>query len=188
MSIDISATTVPDSTQWNADDLQAAERTVTVASVTAGTTEQPININLVETPDRAYRPGKSMRRVLVAAWGSNSDDYIGRKITMFCDPTIKFGRDIPGGIRIRALSHIEKPLTVALTVTRGKRAPFTVQPITDADAAPTIAPATPEEVQACTEVAELRAMWATATPEVQTLITARKAELDATAPAEGDES
>lgn len=34
-----------------------------------------------------------------------------------------------GGIRVRALSHIDKPLTVALTVTRGKRAPFTVQPI-----------------------------------------------------------
>jgi pyruvate carboxylase len=38
-----------------------------------------------------------------------------------------------GGIRISHLSHIEKPITVALTVTRGKKAPFVVQPLTTKD-------------------------------------------------------
>jgi len=32
-------------------------------------------------------------------------------------------------VRISHLSHISEPLTVALTVTRGKRAPFVVQPL-----------------------------------------------------------
>jgi hypothetical protein len=34
-----------------------------------------------------------------------------------------------GGIRVSHLSHIDKPLTIALTVTRGKRAPYVVQPL-----------------------------------------------------------
>jgi hypothetical protein len=70
-----------------------------------------------------------MRRVLIAAWGTEASAYVGRRIQIYGDPTITFGRDAVGGIRIRALSHITEPLTVALTVTRGKRAPFTVQPL-----------------------------------------------------------
>src|SRR5690606_6323968 len=69
------------------------------------------------------------RRVLIAAWGKEASSYVGRTLTLYGDPTIKFGKDEIGGIRIRAMSHITEPLTVALTVTRGKRAPFTVQPI-----------------------------------------------------------
>jgi hypothetical protein len=36
-----------------------------------------------------------------------------------------------GGLRISHLSHIPKPLSLALTVTRGKRAPYVVQPLPD---------------------------------------------------------
>ncbi len=34
-----------------------------------------------------------------------------------------------GGIEVAAMSHLDKPLTVALTATRGKRKNFTVQPL-----------------------------------------------------------
>ena len=87
--------------------------------------EQPVELHNAEYPGRPYKPGKSMRRVLIAAWGTDASVYVGRKITLYGDPTIRFGKDAVGGIRIRALSHIPEPLTVALTVTRGKRAPFT---------------------------------------------------------------
>lgn len=133
--MDLTTTTAPDSTQVNAEDFLVGARTVTITGVRRGTEEQPVNIDLAEYPDRAYRPGKSMRRVLVAAWGPDSSAYIGRRLTLFCDPSITFGRDRVGGIRIQAMSHIEKPLTLALTVTRGKRAPYVVQPLKD-DAPP----------------------------------------------------
>jgi len=45
------------------------------------------------------------------------------------DPDVKFGGVVVGGIKIAALSHIDKPLKLALTVTRGKRAPHTVEPL-----------------------------------------------------------
>jgi hypothetical protein len=42
-----------------------------------------------------------------------------------------FGGKAVGGIEIEAMSHIDKPLSIALTVTRGKRAPYVVQPLAD---------------------------------------------------------
>lgn len=127
--MDVSETTAPRSDQQNFDDYLGGPKTVTVSEVRKGSAEQPVEIHLVEFPGRPYKPAKSMRRVLVAAWGSDSTEYTGRKLTLFGDPSIRFGKEAVGGIRIAALSHIDKPLTISLTVTRGKRAPFTVQPL-----------------------------------------------------------
>jgi hypothetical protein len=109
--------------------------TVTIVEVKQGPPDQPVELHNAEYPGRPYKPGKSMRRVLIAAWGTEASVYVGRKITLYGDPTIKFGKDAVGGIRIRALSHIPEPLTIALTVTRGSRKPFTVEPLaTEPDA------------------------------------------------------
>lgn len=129
--MDLTKTIEADSTQVNADDLTGAPRTVTITGVSRGTVEQPVNLELAEFPGRAYRPCKSMRRVLVAAWGPKASEYIGRRMTLFNDQTVKWGGQAVGGVRIKALSHIDKPLTIPLTVTRGKRAPYTVQPLPD---------------------------------------------------------
>lgn len=127
--MDITATTAPKSDQQNFDDYVAGSKTVTIESVKAGTPEQPVEIHLVEFPGRPFKPSKSMRRVLVASWGPEASAYVGRRMTLYGDPTVKFGGIAVGGIRISHLSHIEKPLTLALTVKRGSRAPFVVQPL-----------------------------------------------------------
>lgn len=127
--MDISQTTVPDSTQVNAEDFLSGPRTVTIAAVREGTAQQPVNIDLVEFPGRAYRPNKTMRRVIEAAWGRDTDAYAGRRMTLYRDPEVTFGRDTPGGIKISNLSHIDRTITIALTVTRGRRAPVVVEPL-----------------------------------------------------------
>ena len=41
---------------------------------------------------------------LVAAFGSNAaDDWAGKSIIAYCDPTIEFGSEIVGGTRLRAV-------------------------------------------------------------------------------------
>lgn len=164
--MDISTTTAPDSTQINAEDFLAGERTVTITGVRAGTAEQPVNIDIAEYPGRSYRPGKSMRRVLVAAWGPDASQYVGRRLTLFNDPSISFGPSQTGGIRIRAMSHIDKPLTVALTVKRGQRKPFTVQPLPDVD------PALAQHLDALNQaqtIDDLRAAWTAAGTQIHNL-------------------
>lgn len=133
--MDISGSLAPRSDQQNFDDYAAGPKTLTISEVKQGSAEQPVEIHVVEFPGRPYKPSKSMRRVLVAAWGAEASVYVGRKIQLYGDPEVTFGRDKVGGIKIAALSHIEKPLSISLTVTRGRRAPFVVQPITALDLA-----------------------------------------------------
>lgn len=133
MSMDISAAAQPRSDQLNADDLIGGPQLVTITEVRRGNDEQPVNIITKEFgPGRPYKPGKSMLRVLIAAWGKDASTYAGRRLMLYRDPDIRFGKDTVGGIRISAMSHIDTRLTLALTVTRGRRAPFTVDPLPDA--------------------------------------------------------
>jgi len=130
--MDLTASIIPKSDQMDYSDFIAGPRTVTITEVRPGpTTEQPVEITLTEF-DRPWRPAKSMRRVLVAAWGSDSNNYIGRRMTLFGDPSVKWGGIAIGGIRISHVSHITKPLTIALTESKGKRKPFSVEPVKEA--------------------------------------------------------
>ena len=129
--MDMTQSIAPKSDQLNADDLMAGPVTVTIAEVKAGSAEQPVDVVLVEFPGRAYRPSKSMRRVMVASWGKEAGAYTGHRLTLYRNPETTFGREKTGGIEISHLSHIDKALTVALTATRGKRKNFTVQPLAD---------------------------------------------------------
>jgi hypothetical protein len=152
--MDISQTTAPKSDQQNFDDYVAGPKTVTISEVRAGSSEQPVEIHLAEFPGRPYKPSKSMRRVLVAAWGPESAPWPGRRMTLVGDPTVKFGGIVVGGIKIAALSDIDKRLTINLTVTKGKRAPHVVEPLPDAPKAPTEA-----DVAGCTDEGTLRGWW-----------------------------
>ena len=134
--MDLTPTTAPRSDQQNFDDYASGPRVVTITEVTAGSSEQPVEIHLAEYPGRPYKPSKSMRRVLVAAWGPEASTYTGRRMKLYGDPEVKFGRDKVGGIKISNLSHIDEPVELALTVTRGKRAPYVVEPLGDAPTKP----------------------------------------------------
>jgi hypothetical protein len=70
---------------------------------------------------------------MVVAWGKESDAYAGHRLVLFRNPEIKFGGVKVGGIEIAAMSHIDEPLTFALTRSRGKREPFTVDPLATTD-------------------------------------------------------
>lgn len=135
--MDLTETTAPKSDQQNFDDYAAGiTRTVTVTEVKRGNAEQPAEVHLAEFPGRPYKPSKSMRRVLVAAWGPDTTTYTGRRITLYGDPSVKFGGNVVGGIKISNLSHIDKRIDVSLTETRGKRAKHTVEPLIESAPTP----------------------------------------------------
>ena len=173
--MDLSQTITPKSDQLNADDLMAGPLTVTITRVHKGNSEQPVNVGLAEFPRRPFKPSKSMRRLLVAAWGKDSSVYEGRSLTLFRNPDVTFGGEKVGGIQISHMSHLDKPLTLALTVRRGKRAQYTVEPLT-APASPA-SQLTDADIAACTDVETLRAMWSRASTVQQEQITARANQL-----------
>lgn len=145
------------SDQINADDLVTGPQTYTIREVIGGKAESPFDFMLVET-DRAYRPSKTQRRVIVAGWGPEAKVYAGRRLTLYRNPDIKFGGKTVGGIQVSHMSHIAERVEVMLQVTRGKREKFIVDPLGEQ---------TPAE-----RLASLRAEWTIATPE-------RRAEIEA---------
>lgn len=143
---DMRPVTIAKSDQLNSDDLIAGPITITIREVTIRPgTEQPVSIHFEGDNDKPYKPCKSMSRVLVAAWGPDATRYIGRSVTLYCDPKVKWGGMEVGGIRISHLSHIEHEMLMALTATKGKRAPFIVKPM-EKSAKATRAAAFSEEV------------------------------------------
>jgi len=136
---DMAQVIVPRSDQINSDDLLGRTMTITITDVKIrGGQEQPISIEF-EGSEKVFRPCKSMCRVMAQAWGLDSKQYIGRSMTLYCDPTVKFGPLAVGGIRISHMSHIDGPMVMALTATKGVKKSYKVQPL--ADVATTPAPA-----------------------------------------------
>lgn len=128
---DLTNTIIAKSDQLNSDTLISGPITIKITAVSADTSsaEQPIVIRYEGDNNMPYKPCKSMRRLLVAIWGANGAEYVGRSVTLYRDPTVKWGGLEVGGIRISHMSHIDKPVTIALTATRGNKKPVTVKPL-----------------------------------------------------------
>jgi hypothetical protein len=149
--MDISDTLAPNSEQLDAIELVSGPRVFVITSVSKGSAEQPVNVHFADFP-RPWRPSKSMRRVLAHCWGVDASQWTGRRVELFFDPEVTFGKDKPGGTRIAALSHIDKPKSVPLLVSRGKSAAFTVRPLAN-------------EPTDAERIATLKAEWRAADPD-----------------------
>ncbi len=155
---DLSTTIDPKSDQLNSDDLIAGPRTITVTRVVGNSgKDQPVSIFFEGDRGKPYMPCKSMRRVLVHLWGKDGSSYAGKSMTLYRDPSVKFGGIEVGGIRISHMSHIEADVSLMLTSTRGKRDPYSVRKL--------VAQATNNEgieavraIQSATSLAELEAL------------------------------
>jgi hypothetical protein len=135
--MDMSTTVAPKSNQLNADDLITGPRTITITKVSgSGNGEQPVAVSFDGDGGKPFYPCKSMRRVMIAAWGVDASQYVGRAMTVYRDASVQYGGMAVGGIRISHMSHIEREMVMALTVTKAKRAPYTVKPLVMEKAAP----------------------------------------------------
>jgi hypothetical protein len=159
---DISETLAPKSDQLDNIDLRGKGPcifTVTKVDVRPGT-DQPVSVHLAEF-DRPWKPGKNMRRVLAHCWTRESDNWVGKRVELYADETVKFGNDTPGGTRISRLSGVDSPAKVPIMVSQGKAGIYKVDPL-------------PE----LTKADQLRQEWKTATPERRVEIEAEVAALN----------
>lgn len=126
----LSTTIVAKSDQLNADDLVGGPITVQITAVKAGTTaEQPVAVHISDGHQPWY-PCKTMRRVLVACWGQNGNDWIGKTMRLHRDPDVIYGGVAVGGIRVSALSDIDNDITLMLQTKRGKKSAVKITKLT----------------------------------------------------------
>ena len=125
--VDMSKTVDPKSDQLNSDDLIAGPRTIRITKVTASfVPEQPVSVHYDGDGGRPWKPCKSMRRVLIALWGSKGSGYVGKRLTLYRDENVKFGGIEVGGIRI-SHADIDSDMTIAITESRAKRKPTRIR-------------------------------------------------------------
>jgi hypothetical protein len=131
---DLRHTIVPKSDQLNADQLLGGPMTITVAGVKLNDGEQPVTVAYEGDGGRPFKPCKTMRKLLIHAWGADGRAWAGRSMTVYNDEAVKFGGESVGGIRISHLSHIKpSEIKVALTATKGKKALYVVKRMVDGD-------------------------------------------------------
>ena len=139
--MDLTQSILAKSDQLNADDLMSGPRTFTVVEVRRGDDDQPVNIVLAEFPaNRPFKPSKTVVRLLVHAWGKETDDWPETpRMTLYRDDKVKWAGQEIGGIRVSHLSHIDKRLKVALAESKGKKSLHVVDPLpADAPASPAV--------------------------------------------------
>ena len=172
----------PKSDQKNADDFLSGPQTFTItAEIEYDDAQQPAGLVLNGDTAHPYKPGKSMGRVLTAAWGKES--WVGRRLTLYTDTSVKFGGQEVGGIRISHMSNLpgNKVMKLALTEKKGSKKPFIVAPLPDVKPSAKLAnnstAPNADDVAASTDIDALRGMYSASGPEIQALILARVAEL-----------
>jgi len=126
---DISDTIVAKSDQLNADDLTGADKVIKISNVRRGGNDDPIIINYEGDDGRPFKPCKTMRRVLVYAWGTDATLWIGRSMQLYTDPDVTWAGEKVGGIRISNLSDINKRIEVKLAKSRGKKVLYEIDPL-----------------------------------------------------------
>ena len=128
--MDMSKTIAPKSDQLNADDLITGPRDITITGVRGmSEKDQPVAVDFEGDNGKPFKPCKSMRRVMVHCWGVDAKAYAGRSMRLYLDPKVKFGGIAVGGIRISHMSHIDKRHTMALTSSKARRSPYSVEPM-----------------------------------------------------------
>ncbi len=177
--MDLTKALAPKTDQIDATDLIGKPPQVfTITAVTENGSEladqQPVNIRLEET-NLFYRPSKGMLRVLADNWGTNVQEWVGRRLELYGDPDVYFGREKRGGTRISRLSHISGKKSTLINPRGGRGGYWEVKPLPDA--APTPTEPTEAEVAACTDKAELTAMWHRSGKERRAQIEARVLDL-----------
>lgn len=133
--IDISGAAKARTDQLNADDLRLVEGGMVVKIIRVHYLgegkEQPLHLHLAGLEGRPYKPCKTMIKMLMAAWGKNAAKYAGRYLRLYRDPDVTFGdQGKIGGIRISHASGLGGPVIEKQTLTRGKKVPFRIDPLT----------------------------------------------------------
>lgn len=73
---------------------------------------------------KPWLPCKTTGFCMAAMYGDDTEGWIGKPVTLYFDPTVKVGRDVKGGIRVRGAPGI-RPMTVEVKLP--KRKPLSIR-------------------------------------------------------------
>jgi hypothetical protein len=118
----VSQTVLAKSDQLNFDDFSGNKKVILITDVKVKIGDQPVSVFYDGHNGKPWKPSLGMRRLLIEAYGEESDNWIGKSVELYGDATVRWAGAEIGGIRISALSDIEpKGMTAFIAISRGKR-------------------------------------------------------------------
>lgn len=126
------------SDQLNAVDLtQTTTFRISKVDVNQQVKEQGVSVHFEGYEGRPWKPSLGMRRVLCSFWGNETDEWIGRVVSLYNDTNVLWAGKRVGGIRILAMSDIgDKPREYVNVVSKQKRSLETINPLASDTQAP----------------------------------------------------
>jgi hypothetical protein len=122
-------TTQAKSDQLNATDIMGIDLVIRIRdAVLTKNDQQPLAVYFDGDNNRPWKPSKGMRRVLMAGWGDDTDNLIGKSVKLHFDESVKYAGQEVGGIRIKAMSDIDKRgMVLVEAINKQKRVPVHVK-------------------------------------------------------------
>lgn len=125
--VDISKALEAKSDQLNAVDLIGSDKVIKITKVDNPGGEQPVWIHYEGGEGKPWKPSKGMLRVLCFGWGTETDNWIGKFVSIYCEPTVVYAGKEVGGIHIEGMSEIKKDFTMPLRISRNKTITYSVK-------------------------------------------------------------
>lgn len=117
----------PKSDQLNADDLIGGNRIIHIRDVrVSDAPDQPASVFYEGDNGKPWKPCKTMRKLMAHCWGLDESLFIGRSLELYRDESVTWAGEAVGGIRIKAMSHINERKRVSLQLSKNKKMPFSV--------------------------------------------------------------
>ena len=125
------------SDQLNAVDLLGVPMTIKITEVKVVGGDQPVFVHYEgdsvvvdgKKMRKPWKPSKGMRRVLMALWGDEGDNYVGKKLTLYNAPEVTWAGEAIGGIKISHASDIKAPSSIPLRLNGKQSVLHKVAPI-----------------------------------------------------------
>lgn len=125
------------SDQWNAQDFLGGPRTFTVEAVKPGTGPNGLYDVVLQGETRLWRPPKTVIDVMNALWGDEDTDWMGKRVALYNEESVSFGKSEVGGIRVCGASGITEQKKFRVKEKKmGNPKIYTIDPLPDAPSAP----------------------------------------------------
>lgn len=79
---------------------------------------------------KPWLPSRTAADCIAAMFGKECEGWVGKRVILYHDPTVKVGKEIKGGIRVRG-GDIPKPIVATITLPRKKPFDVRLSPIDD---------------------------------------------------------
>lgn len=124
--VDISKALEAKSDQLNAVDLIGDDKLLKITKVDNPGGEQPVWVHYEGGEGKPWKPSKGMLRVLSFGWGTETDNWINKCVSVYCEPSVMYGGKEVGGIHISGMSDVND-FTVPLRISRNKTTTYHVK-------------------------------------------------------------